>query len=98
MTEYRCPSCDGGFPEPDDDQCPWCAEAMDGSRSSDIGLSTAPLDAGARIDEITTPRDSLREQLEHREGDARPDWARGPTTTGLLSNSLTRRSGGDDRS
>jgi len=30
MTDYRCPSCDGGFPADDhDDACPWCGEAMD---------------------------------------------------------------------
>jgi len=36
MTEFTCPNCRGGFPEPINDaryeetQCPWCGQALDG--------------------------------------------------------------------
>ena len=43
MTDYRCPSCDGGFPESAaSDGCPWCGESMDGARSS--GITTPAFD------------------------------------------------------
>jgi len=36
MTDYRCPSCEGGFPEgAHDDACPWCGETMSGSSQSE---------------------------------------------------------------
>ena len=37
MSEYICPNCRGGFPEPlangvnEEMQCPWCGEAIDGN-------------------------------------------------------------------
>ena len=28
MTEYVCPNCRGGFPEPDQNHCPWCGQEL----------------------------------------------------------------------
>lgn len=36
MSQFTCPSCNGGFPEPepgDPPTCPWCGAAMDGTGS-----------------------------------------------------------------
>jgi len=32
MTDYICPNCRGGFPDPEQlGECPWCGQAIDGS-------------------------------------------------------------------
>jgi len=32
MTDFLCPNCNGGFPEPEQlGECPWCGQAIDGS-------------------------------------------------------------------
>jgi hypothetical protein len=39
MVDYRCPSCDGGFPAPAD-ACPWCGETLDGHGDDGLDLTT----------------------------------------------------------
>jgi len=32
MSNYECPNCDGGFPEPGQEkECPWCGQPLDKS-------------------------------------------------------------------
>jgi hypothetical protein len=31
MSNYECPNCHGGFPEPIENECPWCGQPVDGS-------------------------------------------------------------------
>jgi len=32
MTDFVCPNCRGGFPDPDHlGECPWCGQAINGS-------------------------------------------------------------------
>jgi len=49
MCDYRCPTCDGGFPASGDtDECPWCGETMDAKASTPSSqrdpLSSLPSD------------------------------------------------------
>jgi hypothetical protein len=31
MTDYTCPNCRGGFPDPETlGECPWCGQAING--------------------------------------------------------------------
>jgi len=31
MTEYVCPNCRGGFPESDQNHCPFCGQPLNGT-------------------------------------------------------------------
>jgi len=31
MTDWECPNCRGGFPDPELGECPWCGQAINGS-------------------------------------------------------------------
>ena len=76
MTDYRCPSCDGGFPEPDDDECPWCGEPMDGasaSTTSDFAIATTNMDGGPLSLGNERPIDTADRQFQPRDRFLRGD-------------------------
>lgn len=57
MARYECPSCGGGFPNPEPgNECPWCAASLDGSYDS---ICTLPGTDGPDLPSQSGLNDSL---------------------------------------
>lgn len=66
-TDYCCPSCEGGFPEPAD-KCPWCGEAMSGRSGPTTPAVADPLGI-SRLDfdtELEPGPDIREDRIEDR--------------------------------
>lgn len=69
MTDYKCPSCGGGFPAPAlDDECPWCGKAMDG-RESSSGVVPTVADNTTGIGGLT----GVRSRIDSSSFDSTPE-------------------------
>jgi hypothetical protein len=69
MTDYKCPSCGGGFPQTGHHgECPWCGKEMDDDHDTGIG---------APVETVPTNRTSRLGDGAARFGDALGDWQQG---------------------